>query len=365
MKQLNLILSVFLLLVIVSCSGSDSEDYVIVDPVEEIPDVSVEPDQEPYAKLSDYHFFVGNLKNLKPNAGVEPFRPSSELFTDYAHKQRFIWMPENVSANYVADDKPFDMPIGTVLIKNFYYNYTYGSNDSYIIETRLMIKKDSGWSFANYVWNDGQTEAHLNTNGLTLEIDWKADASGPVHNTAYKVPSLNDCMVCHRNGDDFVPIGFKPQNLNSNYAYENGTRNQINHLRTKGYIQNVPNSINSTIDFKNTQADLQLRVRSYFDINCAHCHIDGGNAAYSQLRFAFAETSDLSKMGLCVTANLQPEGTMNPLIINGGNAAASTLPYLMQANDMYFMMPRIGRTMVHQEAVDLVNQWIGSLPACE
>ena len=30
-----------------------------------------------------------------------------------------------------------------------------------LIETRLMIRKEEGWTFAEYFWNEEQTEAFL------------------------------------------------------------------------------------------------------------------------------------------------------------------------------------------------------------
>src|SRR6476660_4772596 len=154
-----------------SCSGGDENDYEPVSPV------VLNVTQVPYAKLSDYHFFEGEMKNLEPAYRVIPFKPNSELFSDYAHKKRFIWMPSGVAAAYVADDSALDFPVGTVLIKNFYYDDVLPNHTMKIIETRLLIKvseevaetetvaADSGWKLFNYIWNDEQTDAVLNTSG--------------------------------------------------------------------------------------------------------------------------------------------------------------------------------------------------------
>ena len=98
-------------------------------------------DAVPYSKLSTYAFFKGDIKNLNPVSRVIPYEPASSLFTDYASKKRFIWMSEGMKASYEADDKSLNFPVGTVLIKNFYYNTIQPGNTAKIIETRLMIKK--------------------------------------------------------------------------------------------------------------------------------------------------------------------------------------------------------------------------------
>jgi hypothetical protein len=47
------------------------------------------------------------------------------------------------------------------------------SSTTKIIETRIMIRKSEGWIFADYVWNDEQTEAYLDLNGSTKNITFK------------------------------------------------------------------------------------------------------------------------------------------------------------------------------------------------
>ena len=75
---------------------------------------------EPYEKLSQYQFFKGNLADLQPNDRVIPYDLNSPLFSDYAHKARFVWMPEGTSASYTTESV-LDFPKGAAIIKNFYY----------------------------------------------------------------------------------------------------------------------------------------------------------------------------------------------------------------------------------------------------
>ena len=81
--------------------------------------VTVDIKAKPFEKLSDYHFFKGALKDLIPNDRVLPYDVITALFTDYAHKARFVWMPEGSTAKYVKEEA-LDFPVGTVLIKNFF-----------------------------------------------------------------------------------------------------------------------------------------------------------------------------------------------------------------------------------------------------
>ena len=117
-------------------------------------------------KLSEYGFFVQPLAHLEPTDNVFPYELNSALFTDYALKKRFIYIPEGKHAKY-HDKEVLEFPIGTVLIKNFYYddNQLDGENGK-IIETRLLLHEESGWSALPYIWNEEQTDAHVDPAGF-------------------------------------------------------------------------------------------------------------------------------------------------------------------------------------------------------
>ncbi|WP_396212228.1 hypothetical protein [Flavobacterium sp.] len=361
-KRFDLIFNFILLITLFSCNDSEETDYILV---EKTP-VILNLENVPYPKLSDYKFFQGSIKDQNPSYGVIPYEPTSELFTDYAEKNRFLWMPEGTKASYSSDSESLNLPIGAALIKTFYYNNVQPSNTTKIIETRVMIRKSTGWIFAEYVWNDEQTEATLQNSGSSIPISWK-DINSIIQTIDYQIPDLNQCLTCHSNNQVVTPIGIKPQSLNSNFSYADGTKNQLQKLIDFGYLENnLPSNIVSVVNYNDTSKSLDLRVRSYFDINCAHCHQDGGNAAYvPQLRLSFNETANLAKMGVCVSALTEFPGFPRGKLVNPGNIAESYIYFSMNTDLSLNRMPRIGRTIVHQEGIQLVEQWINSLPACE
>jgi uncharacterized repeat protein (TIGR03806 family) len=360
MKVINKYFSGFFCAVLISsCSDSDkSSEYV---EVEKTP-VVLNLEQVPYEKLSDYSFFKGNLKDQKPSYGVIPYQPTSELFTDYAEKNRFIWLPNATKSSYVSDSENLNLPVGAAIIKSFYYNNVQPTNVSQIIETRVMIRKNTGWIFAEYVWNPEQTEATLQMGGSTLPISWK-DKNNIIQTIDYKIPNENACVTCHSKDLGSFPIGIKPQNLNSNFNYSEGSKNQLQKLIEFGYLENnLPTNIVSVVNYNDTSKSLDLRVRSYFDINCAHCHQEGGNAEYvDNLRFAFKETVDPSKMGVCVSALSIIPGVPRSKLVTPRNTSESYLYFSLNTNLTSYRMPRIGRSIVHLEGIQLVQQWINSL----
>jgi hypothetical protein len=77
------------------------------------------------------------------------------------------------------------------------------------------------------------------------------------------------------------------------------------------------------------------------------------------MRFNFSNT-DLGLLGLCMTPLESIQG--NPYVIDGGNADHSELIVRISSQEESVMMPIIGRTLVHDEGVQLIKDWINSLP---
>ncbi|NUY82006.1 hypothetical protein HUK80_13965 [Flavobacterium sp. MAH-1] len=360
--------------IFISCNHDDNEDeYLPVSPV--VLDVT----QVPYAKLSDYHFFDGGeLKELSPSYKVLPYRPASELFTDYAHKKRFVWMPQGTKATFNGNDNTLEFPVGAVLIKNFYYDDVLPDHTTKIIETRILIKKrepqynddgdeiNSGWEPYVYIWNDEQTEAFLDTEQQGVFVPVSFMHNGQQKDAFYKIPADTECRTCHKinlnetlNGEIVIPVGVKPQNLNYVYDYGTSQRNQLEKWVAEGYLENnIPATILSTVDYNDTSKPLELRARSYMDINCAHCHRQGGHCDYVNVRFNFSN-SDPETVGICATPLFNVDNL--PYVINAGDAANSEIIHRISSTDGSVMMPFIGRSIVHEEGVQLMTDWINSM----
>lgn len=343
------------------CSSTNSQDCVsetVTITINPVSPVVFNLANMPYQNLSEYNFFSGTMADLNPVYGVVPYEPISALFTDYAHKKRFIWMPVGVHAEYVNDYTVLDFPVGTILIKNFYYENVHPDNTTRIIETRLMIRKETEWVFANYIWNDDQTEAVMDNSGSYTSVEWAQN--GETLSTNYRIPSPSECYTCHKVGATTSPIGPKPQNLNKLFNYESGTQNQLEKLAAVGYLNSgYPNTIETVVDWQDTSNPLDLRVRSYLDINCSHCHFDDGHCNYRPMRFAFHESGDETNLGVCV----EPQELFDGLdyIVSPGNINRSMLYFRVNTTLAQRRMPLLGRAIVHEEAVAMIEEWINSL----
>ncbi len=317
--------------------------------------------ESPHEKLSAYGFFAGDLANLQPNEGVLPYDLNSPLFSDYAHKARFVWIPEGQKAQYTAESV-LDFPLGTVLIKNFYYE-----NDEQdvakgrrIIETRLLINREKEWEAIGYIWNEEQTEAYYETIGDIKEVAW-TDKKGVARTANYIIPNKNQCKNCHANGQKQQPIGPKVRNLNKSYAYADGEMNQLDKWSTLGMLEGfdptIPHQKAAVWDDPDS-GTLHDRAMSYLDINCAHCHHPEGAANTSGLHLVYGTElgTELGVYKATVSAGAGTGGHLYSIV--PGNPDESILLYRMNSTNPGAMMPELGRLLVHEEGVALIREWI-------
>jgi len=305
---------------------------------------------EPYERLSDYNFFIGELSDLTPQDKVIPYDLITPLFSDYAHKARFVWMPEGTSASYDTDHV-LDFPKGSVLIKNFFYNHDERdlSKGRRIMETRLLVNRGEEWDAYGYIWNDEQTDAHYELVGDIKDVTW-IDKEGEQKEVAYIIPNKNQCKSCHSYKDKQLPIGPKARNLNKDFTYVEGTINQLEKWKQVGYLKGLDNNIEAprVADWTNTELyNIHERSMAYLDINCGHCHNPDGAANTSGLTLQVDAAIDLS-LGIykpTVSAGAGTGGYTYSIV--PGNPEESIMIYRMNSDNPGAMMPEVGRRLVH------------------
>ena len=322
-----------------------------------------------FEKLSDYHFFEGKLSDLKPTEGVLPYDLITPLFTDYAYKARFVWMPEGKQAKFRLD-RAFEFPTEAVLIKNFYYQNDENdlSKGRRIIETRLLVKKEKGWDALTYVWNDEQSEAYLKVVGGSTAVKW-VNADGQEQSINYEIPNKNQCKGCHEYDGKLDPIGPKVRNLNRVYSYLDGDVNQLTRWVEEGYLTGLEQkeSLPKVADWDDeASGTLHQRAMAYLDINCGHCHNPHGPGGTSGLNLTYFQEVGPA-LGICKSPVSAGHGSGgNDYDIVPGAPEKSILVYRMKSTNPGAMMPEVGRTVVHDEGVKLIADWINAMEgSCE
>lgn len=310
--------------------------------------------------LSDYHFFEGPMAGLQPANGVLPYELNTALFSDYAHKARFIKLPEGESMNYA--DGELNFPEGTILIKNFFYYHdeTKLEQGRRIIETRLLIKQAEEWKVANYEWNEAQTDAVRNILGGKKAVSW-VNHAGTKRDIEYVIPDNNDCKSCHKQDGYVIPIGPKINNLNTSILTDGKSKNQLEHWASLGALNGLGNMEGIPqlpVWDEHDGASLTERARAYLDVNCAHCHSRQGPASNTGLFLNYTE-SDPHRIGVFKGPVSAAQGSGNlKYNIVPGNPDQSIMHFRMNSAETGIAMPEVGKTIVHEEGVQLIAEWI-------
>ncbi|MEM7329856.1 MAG: SO2930 family diheme c-type cytochrome [Pseudomonadota bacterium] len=316
------------------------------------PDLDVILADKPAASLADYALFEDKAARV-PARGVVKYDLINPLFSDHADKHRFVFVPDGQSASY-REGEVFDFPVGSVLVKTFAYGERY-------LETRLLVHKADGWEAMPYVWNEDQTEATYAPIGKRIEIA-QAIAASDAPAFTYAVPNKNQCKTCHQNGDAVHPIGPKARNLNQ--AGPHGA-NQIEDWFARGIISGVPEHVPVMARAFDPAVSLETQARAYLDINCAHCHKASGSASNSGLWLAW-EIEDAVTWGVGKHPTAAGRGAGDALVvIKPGDPAASILSFRMASDEPGIAMPELGRALVHDEGVALIEAWITQMDAVQ
>jgi len=304
---------------------------------------------EPAPTLAAYRLFT-DAPAQNPNTRVTPYTLNTPLFSDYALKQRFLFVPPGKQVGWRAQGV-LDFPVGTTLIKHFGYpaDMRKLAEGLRLMETRLLIRKASGWVALPYVWNADGTEAVLKKAGAKIDVSW-THTDGQPRQVHWSVPNVNQCKGCHASSGAITPIGPKAWNLGAV---------QISQWAKLGLIQ--PGKAPYVPAWDDARAPVAIRAQAYLDVNCAHCHNAHGPASNSGL-FLEIDQPDRVAHGIGKRPVAAGRGSGGrEVAIAPGEPDKSILLYRMESTEPGVMMPELGRTMTHNEGVALVRAYIERL----
>lgn len=286
----------------------------------------------PAPKLSDYRLIDADGA---PNVRVTRYALNTPLWSDAADKDRYVFLPPGKAAAYRAEGV-MEFPVGSALVKTF-------RDGARKLETRLLVRRETGWVALPYVWNADGSEAVLKRTGTTLT---RADGS------AWEVPNANQCKGCHAAGHDIIPIGPKAWNLGPA---------RLKQWAAAGMLTGVPKALPVVPAWDDARAPVAIRAQAYLDVNCAHCHNPVGPASNSGLSLGLSETDATAKgIGKHPVAAGRGTGGRHVSIVPG-KPDESILVYRMESVEPGVMMPELGRTRAHAEGVALVRAYVAGL----
>jgi uncharacterized repeat protein (TIGR03806 family) len=315
-------------------------------------------------RLSEWGFFEGPMYEQIPASDVWPYDVRAELFSDYAFKKRFVRLP---AGGYIAwaEEAALHFPVGSVLIKTFYYpaDFRRPDKDWQLVETRLLIHEEKGWTPITYRWEDDGSDAHLALAGDERDITW-LDVRGRKKQLPYLLPTQNQCKGCHLRANRVEPVGTTVRMLNGYFTNPEGASyHPLKNWVAADILQGAPapESWPQLAAWHDDTYTLEDRARAYLDANCGHCHRPEGAANTSGLFLYHLETNS-AQLGIYKSPVAAGRGSGGlKYNIHPGKPKASILLHRMTTTEPGAMMPEIGRNLVHEEGVALIRAWINAM----
>jgi uncharacterized repeat protein (TIGR03806 family) len=349
-------------------------------------------------KLSESGLFE-SVAGHRMTAGAIPYSVNAQLWSDGAHKERWMVLPGEAPKIDFTHSRGWGFPDKTILVKSFALEMEAGDPKSRKwIETRFLTKQDGEWYGYSYLWNDEQTDATLvDRHGLDKEFVIRSSQGEQKQKWHY--PSRAECMVCHSRAANFV-LGLSELQMNRDHDYGGVVDNQLRELEHLGLMQvNTPEELKKQFTeqatakglkekrvdeyvqkqlqqeakspgsamafsadrykhlvnpYDRTQ-DLDKRARSWIHANCSQCHVEaGGGNAKMELEF----TTDRVGMRIFDVKPVHHTfGLPDARLIAPGHPERSVILHRI-SNRGEGHMPPLATNIVDREGVELIREWI-------
>ena len=293
----------------------------------------------------------------QPIAAFFQYEVNSPLWSDGAVKSRFLMVPAGMTINVKdcdqdptlclpigqggapEDEGHFDLPIDSILIKNFRLQ-------DKLIETRLLIRMSASlWTRYSYEWNEEATEANLLSDSKDRTVGTQV----------WHYPSQQECIQCHTAAAG-RSLGLTTRQLDR--VTSDG--NQLDRMVAMGLLPTRPKALAPYPDPRKP-GPVEDRARAYLQTNCSFCHRPAGPFSDMDMRYVTA----LIDMNLCgvptVRGAIDPNVPLTRLV--PGEPTASAVSVRMH-NRSGYAMPKLGSNLVDPEGMAVVDQWIREITSC-
>ena len=290
-----------------------------------------------------------------------PFSPQYPLWTDGARKARWLRLPPGARID-TRDSERWEFPIGTRLWKEFAFN---GRK----VETRLIWRSSADrWTFASYVWNEAQTDATLApAEGVPRAAEI---APGKWH----AVPSREDCRACHDNGRTVLGVTALQLSDDRDPHAPHAEPLQPGMLTLRTLVAErlvtVPNRLRGPSP--RIPGDPRTRAAlGYLSANCGHCHHDASRANTVRHPMSMPAFAAPAQVAATIDALLAQRTTWDlprtepgtTTLLRAGAPEGSAILVRMRSRRPSSQMPPLGTVLPDHDAIDLLSQWIDTLPA--
>ena len=289
-----------------------------------------------------------------------PYLLQSPLWSDGAIKRRFLLLPDGQTIDLTTAGA-WQVPIGTLLVKEFWLERVPGSADSrFPVETRFLVKRcEDGdclepWQGYSYQWNASGTSASLLDGNSEARVDWTVeDALGDETTHTHIYPSRFQCTRCH-NAPAGRVLGLQTGQLNRKGRYGDAIDGQLAVMEAIGLFSDgtrpseLEESLATLAPSLDSTYPVADRARSYLHVNCSHCHRRDPDGERPTIDFR-------------VSAPLLADNICDQLTPGDGEGSAI---YLRDMARGAGQMPPLATDLVDDRQLLLTRRWIDEMGPC-
>jgi uncharacterized repeat protein (TIGR03806 family) len=311
-----------------------------------------EPDNLP-TSLDQTGIFA-DLASLRPNAGIYPYDVNVPLWSDDAIKRRWFSIPAGKQIHFDGETN-WTFPSGSVWIKHFELETRLGDPSTAVrVETRVLVKNDSGLYGLSYKWDTNGANAYLVPDGGDIR-GIAVNLGATSRRQIWRFPSRSECLTCHTVAGGQI-LGFNTPQLNRDYGYGSVTTNQIGALANAGFLENPPihpQSLRALAPLDDESISREYRVRSYLFANCGQCHQPAGNvyAAWDS-----RITTPTSRASIVWGQLLNSSGPNDKVVTPGATNTSAIIKRMTSFGTE--RMPPLASSVLDRKAVQLISDWI-------
>ncbi len=321
-------------------------------PPPDAPTPDAAPPTEPtWTTLSETGLYSDIVnKTIAPN--IIEYSPAYQLWSDGAHKTRWIYLPPGTQID-TSNMDDWKLPVGTKVWKLFVDDSVM---PEVLLETRVIYRwgpnPDDVW-MGSFIWNSGGTDADY------------ADAGGMnVNGTDHDVPPSWECISCHGGASDRL-LGFSAVQLSHSNTVN------LTSLANDGWLSNPPPMGTQYPVPGNATESAAI---GYLHANCGHCHgqqpnmLSCGDISGLQLR-VFSTDTDVNMTDAYQSAvnQLLSNAVWTPPMgvthrVKPMDIGASGVHFRMNTRGSSDQMPPDFTEIVDVVGVQAVADWISALP---
>ena len=301
-----------------------------------------------------------DLTDLSPSPGLLPYAPNLTFWSDHAVKRRWFTIPDGTSKMAWTREGAWTYPTGQIWVKHFDLETVRGNPASpkKRIETRVLVKNNTGVYGVSYRWNDAGTEATLAPDGGE-DLQVSLTVNGAPYTQRWSIPSRAQCITCH-SPEAGHALSFNTRQLNLNNAIHGFAGNQIDLLKDAGYFSNAPDTtalLPRHVLPTDTNASTEEKVRSYLAVNCSYCH--AGEAGTASTGWDGRPETLLENTGL-INA-IASGGDEDYKLIAPGDLDHSVVLQRIGETNGFGRMPPLGSNELDATGIGLITDWINQL----